>query len=190
MKAITRNRLHIIILEFIRNKFSLALGFNNADVTSRILRKILINTELPTILDVGANVGEFASLCLQSFPNASLICIEPQAELNSLIMENTNQRANILNLALSSRLGRGSLIRRDIGDRKAHLNSSKARESHIDLVEISTIDCILDKFAILKVDLLKIDTEGNDFNVLLGANNSLSLNKIDRILSVLTQVVY
>lgn len=117
-------------------------------------------------------------MCIQSFTNASLIFIEPQAELNSLILENTKYRANILNLALSSRIGTGSLSRRSMGDRKAHLNSSKVNKSQSNLLEISTIDSIQDKFAILKEDFLKIDTEGNGFNVLIGANKSLSLIKL------------
>ena len=49
------------------------------------------------------------------------------------------------------------------------------------LVEIITLDKLLSDKNIIEIDLLKIDTEGNEYNVLLGVKSFLKKRKIKAI---------
>ena len=49
------------------------------------------------------------------------------------------------------------------------------------IVEIDTIDSFVSTNEISRIDLIKIDTEGFDFNVLLGANKTLTDQIVDFI---------
>jgi dynactin complex subunit len=54
-------------------------------------------------------------------------------------------------------------------------------ESTVVQVDVTTIDRFMEEHAIQKIDVLKIDTEGNDLNVLHGAKHAIEQQQIDII---------
>jgi FkbM family methyltransferase len=50
--------------------------------------------------------------------------------------------------------------------------------AHFEQVQVTTLDLFCEQHAIPTVDLLKIDTEGNDYNVMIGARQMLASGRI------------
>lgn len=165
----------------IRQKISIILGFNNADVTVSIIRKLVSKNNSPVIIDVGANIGEFSKQCLEVFPTATIYCVEPQPEMKLIIEKNISHQGIVITAALSSKNGIGNLSRSLVGDRKATLLNSTNNENNSS-TKLVTLDKLIEENGINRIDLLKIDTEGHDFEVLRGASTALRENRIDCIL--------
>jgi FkbM family methyltransferase len=80
----------------------------------------------------------------------------------------------------------GQLVLYDFADNDGSTQASLSQEavslftsdivSHA--VECTTIDMIMNKFGLSRIDFLKIDTEGHDLAVLRGARNALAEQKI------------
>jgi FkbM family methyltransferase len=152
------------------------LGLNSSDPSVKSLRKIL--NAHSTILDIGANQGDFAMLCRAAVPEVQLILVEPQPELKFQLEKILNPKDLYLGLAVSDTIEISFLSRRHENDRKAFLSNKRTNLP----VQVSTVDTIISEHNIKLVDLLKIDTEGNDFKVLKGAENNIFDSKIRNIL--------
>ena len=136
---------------------------------------------LNTILDVGANVGQFASQALEKCPNASLHCFEPEhnayTELNNNI---TNEAATLSNFALGEKPATAVFyVTGDTGNSFIRPAETKYETT----VQVSTVDEYIATHSIQEICLLKIDTEGFEIQVLKGAIESLAAGKISAILA-------
>lgn len=148
------------------------------------------------IVDVGANIGQSAVSLHRLFPHSTIHCLEPVPATFRQLKKNIRLVPNTKCYCLA--LGRKS------GSVKIHLN--KASESNSLLpnkanfrdytdgwdgleprggctVKISTLDAWLKKYAIKRVDFLKIDTQGSDIQVLYGARQALN-DRLIRFISV------
>jgi len=154
-------------------------------VLKRISKKYSINT----IFDVGAHRGNYAKMLCEIFPESSIYCFEPNpqtfAELNSKI---NSQFVSKYNFGFSEKAGEELLY--DFNDRNGTAFASLHKKIFTDIykrdiktfsVQLEVLDAFLEKNKIETIDFLKIDTEGNDFNVLLGAKNALK-NKAIKII--------
>jgi FkbM family methyltransferase len=92
------------------------------------------------------------------------------------------------NIGVGENIGNMELYDYDINDGSAHASLYKSvitdlhkgnSVSHI--VKIINIDNFLEKANINKVGLMKIDTEGNEYKVLIGAKSSIEAKKIKAI---------
>jgi FkbM family methyltransferase len=66
-----------------------------------------------TILDVGANVGQFARMAATRFPDAHILCFEPQPQAFGRLAAwcaTTNGRAEAFNTALGDRTGVADMV--------------------------------------------------------------------------------
>ena len=138
-------------------------------------------------VDVGANIGIYTLYWLH-FPNTRAIAIEPFDENIRLLsknirMNNFMTRVDIISKPLSSQntLGWSTIndIRPGGSDYKLSLNNNLNQSNSIK-VETLTLDSILggkkEKY------ILKIDTDGTDFDILKGAELALKDGKIVSIL--------
>ena len=155
------------------------LGFNSADVTDAFLHQQLKSKIAPVVFDVGANVGEFSLQCLNANSTARVFAFEPQAEVSDKIRENLGVHANLIPVAMSDSPGTMHMTRKSIGDRKAH--SIQSYQSGNLVVKKSTIDIFISENSIEAVDILKIDTEGHDYKVMVGARDAITSGKIKTI---------
>ena len=152
------------------------LGLNSGDITNSLLGELIGRVSNPHVFDVGANIGEFSAQCIKINKGTKIYAFEPQIEMLEIIKSKLPRNALIFPLALSEKTGKMQMIRKFEGDRKAH--ASQVDEEVSFVIEKSTIDMIVENLAIQEIDLLKIDTEGHDFEVLKGAEQSLATNKI------------
>jgi FkbM family methyltransferase len=129
--------------------------------------------ETSIIFDIGACEGLFAFRMATSLPQASIHCFEPFAEMAQLLQQgaDSNQLApqiNIHPIAMGKEVGHVKFMDHDCPDagtvRPCTPNEPNALIS-------STIDrfCQDQPLSLTRHDLIKIDAEGADFDVLMGA---------------------
>jgi len=171
------------------------IGINNyeSDKLSgekNLLDKILTYYKNPVIFDVGANVGNYSESIKQLSANAILFSFEPHPKIYSVLLKNSQKNNyKAYNLALGKEESKLMLYDYESnkeGTEHASLFKETFEKFYEEKVISYEVDVInLDKFVkennLEKINLLKIDTEGNDFNVLLGAQNSLQSGIIDII---------
>jgi len=141
------------------------------------------------IFDVGANVGSYSEMVLDvlSKINVSeyeLHLFEPQKSCFETLLKKFGNHQNIrINpFALSDAQGE-ALINADFsGSSSASLYDRKEVSlNEKETVRLERLDDYMNKKGLSSVDLLKIDTEGNEKKVLVGAGNFLKPSLIKNI---------
>ena len=161
--------------------------------------KYLLNLNLKVAFDVGAYEGETLEYLLKIKSINKIYSFEPQIlSYNKMIKKyDFNNRIILNNLALSnnsedkvffintltstssfSHLDDNSLW---LKIKNTILNEKNSIKNSI-ILKTSTIDSYVNENDIDKIDLLKIDTEGHEFQVLMGAKKTINENKIGYIL--------
>jgi FkbM family methyltransferase len=132
----------------------------------------LKNQPALTVIDIGANVGNFSLLVNTSFKVEKLISIEPIPEIYNCLVLNTKNFENIttINCAICDVVGTKNM---SFDKEKGYLSRFTEDVARSVSVGTRTLDDIIETFNISKVDLLKIDVEGFENLVLDGAKNNL-----------------
>ena len=138
------------------------------------LRRTLKATTAPLILDVGANKGAYAKRVKEISPGATVFALEPHPKtFLSLKEAAAANNFNAFNLGLSNETGKLKLYDYLDQDGSTHaslhqdviekLHGKKAIEHIVDVI---TLDEFAAQNNIEKIDLLKIDTEGNELSLI------------------------
>lgn len=159
------------------------IGHSNEEVIFEFLE----NTR-PVLVDVGAHCGEYTLLFLRHFPAGRAFCFEPVQAHFEILQHATEglDGVKLFNLALGNS-ETSALIYRD--QQLSGLASlTKRRLDHFSIsmdiqeeVKVATLDSVLGNGAVEYIDLLKLDVEGHDLEVLKGAQNLLSANRIGAV---------
>ena len=149
-----------------------------------------------TIIDVGAHVGETISLFLKNFTIKQIICYEAsRLNFNKLTKFKNFKKNNIFlnNIALGSKeteleffqtseSSSSTFCKIDQNSnyfkRKKSILNIFNREEYIlksELIKTVTLKNEFNKYDLKRIDILKIDTEGFEFDVIRGADESLKL---------------
>jgi len=167
--------------------------------------KLLVDSNLPTILDVGANNGSSLVEFKKWWPNSKVHCFEPQSEcwdeLDDLSNEFTNVRINKfalgnkndeskefyshdLNTGISG-FNKINIESKDSIDLSKLSNDSSGLENHKKTinhkrnVQVKRLDeYIKNDKNLNQIDLLKIDTQGFELEILEGLGTELNKVKI------------
>lgn len=141
------------------------------------------------LLDVGANHGAYTLYLRRLVPTARIYAFEPHPKTFTILQGRLGADADVtlLPLAVSDSPGAMRLydFADDDGSTQASLDEGAVRlftgavRSHD--VTVTTIDAVMAEFAIERIRLLKIDTEGFDLAVLRGAKQALAARTIDAI---------
>jgi FkbM family methyltransferase len=158
------------------------------------------------IFDVGANVGEFTQNSIKKFPDSDIYCFEPSKSTFDKLKNNFGKvsRVHFHKIALSNIEGElpftkdynlcNSLVVKKTSDKTNRSNDKldirmralSGENIETETVKTKTIDSFCQENDISKIDLLKIDTEGFDFEVLQGAKKALKNKDIGFIYTELT----
>lgn len=165
-----------MIKTLIKSAFS-ALGYelrkkNERGFCPPYLARIL---DPKTVIDVGVASGTYE--LYEAYPKARFILVEPLKEFKEALAKiSAAYDCRVYNKALGSRSGKMEI---NVNPGNLVLSSLNARPSNTDqlekrLIEVTTLDAIYkENTDIAKPILLKIDTEGNELEVLRGAKETL-----------------
>jgi FkbM family methyltransferase len=139
------------------------------------------------IFDVGANAGQSSKIYLARFPSSHIYCFEPVGDTFHQLQDNLkgDARVDCYQLALGSSKSKGKMVMQGKSDMFFLLGQSKESLMNNDMttesVDIVTLDEFCQTKRIDQINYLKIDTEGGDLEVLKGAVNMLTEQRIDLV---------
>ncbi len=153
------------------------------------LKKYLKGKTKPVIIDVGANKGSYCAFVQESNLTSIIYAFEPHPKTFGILTKNTiNTNIKLFNQAVGSREDSKELydFESKDGSEQASLFQNVITDiyggsaiSHT--VEVVQLDSVIFNENLDVVDLLKIDTEGNEYDVLLGCADSIKNKKIKAI---------
>lgn len=145
--------------------------------------RILLATQNPVCVDVGANEGQTISLLRKYFARPQIYAFEPSSQMYSVLESNGYDEAvEVHNIALGDTQGRRELAKFSLPVMNSLLKIDPSPDNPFrdleavagEWVEVTTLDKFLRERRIDRVDLLKVDTQGFDLRVLQGAAESLA----------------
>jgi FkbM family methyltransferase len=127
-------------------------------------------------LDIGANVGDTA-LSIRSSTDMPIICIEGDASYFSYLDRNTQGKDSIRLICCF--VGKETRIERANVVKTSGTGKITSKENHSREISLFSLGDILQREGIGAGDitLLKIDTDGYDFDILLGSQELLKQHK-------------
>lgn len=142
--------------------------------------------EVKTIIDVGANQGQFALAAGEIFPDANIYSFEPVPEVFDILKKNTESAGNIrvFNTALGSEAGQIKFYKNDFSHASSafpiHNNQVEMLPETSHTTEITVgvdrLENFLRKIELKAPVLLKLDVQGFEKEVLLGAGDMTGID--------------
>ena len=128
----------------------------------------------PIVIDAGCNIGEFSELVFKYNDRSIIHAFDLHRSLSPILSRKfNNYHFNFSQIALSDYTGRGRIESDSTNDRKAYLS-----KNGIQSIKVDKLDNLLKKFNYSSITIIKIDTEGNDYKVLLGSEKILRVTDI------------
>jgi FkbM family methyltransferase len=155
----------------------------------------LVRTVLTTIdpnqimIDVGANIGASSIPIAKNFPNVEFHLFEPHPEIFLDLQKNCTlnglKNVKLFNTAVSDQGSQPKAFYAQTSDTNMGLSSLKKNNDIADfnLIQVSTatLDCLFVKDPVVKGDqrvaLIKIDTQGTEFDVLKSASRLIQRDR-------------
>jgi FkbM family methyltransferase len=171
-----RRRSRVYDVEALGRTVRLRVGRRESDV--RTFRRVLTDRgyQFPLapdprwIVDAGANIGLATLWFADSYPGATIVAIEPDEENVALLRHNVRGLDNVVVVegALTSNVGTAQLI--DPGEgpwgfRVEPGDEPRADGRFVGTVEALTVESLIERFGIDRIDLLKVDIEGSEREV-------------------------
>jgi FkbM family methyltransferase len=140
----------------------------------------------PMILDVGANEGQSIARFKKTFPSSIIHSFEPGRVAFQRLSEGAQAYTGVhlWNCAVGASAGKRVFFENTNTDMSSFFTLSSAGWGQVEgesLVEMTTIDEFLKTNGIEKVDILKSDTQGYDYEVLKGAEEAMQASRIGLI---------
>ncbi len=159
-------------------------------------KKILESfTQVKTILDLGANIGQTTDKYHAIFPEANIYAFEPYEKDFRVLAEQHQNNKNIkaYQLAVSEKTGQDKFFVSRFSVMNSLLPVAESSSNYlatyqsekVDDVEVNTIslDDFCQKEQIEHINILKMDIQGGEILALQGATNLLSRKAIDLVYS-------
>ncbi|MDH4358893.1 MAG: FkbM family methyltransferase [Candidatus Berkelbacteria bacterium] len=177
------------MIKEILNHLRLKLIWHRFDVDERLLLKKL-RLKGSVIYDIGAYKGNLTKLFLKKTgKNGTVICFEPNPSTYQLIKNRfkKNPRIKILKTALGKRDKKGRFFYSN-GLEALTSKYDPSRVQPVRIRKLLTFECRVRKLDNLKAspipNLIKVDVEGMEFEVILGAKKLIKRHKPDLLLEI------
>lgn len=137
------------------------------------------------VVDVGAHVGIFALTVCEQVPGAVVHCFEPSADAFAFLARNAagnglDRRIRVRNAAVSDVDGSLEFFEDAAGSCRNSLYPELARDGNLPTrVASVSFDSLVGEIG-EDIDLLKLDCEGGEYPILLGASDS-ALQRVRRV---------
>lgn len=131
------------------------------------------------IFDVGANDGRTLFRIRETLNAPRIFAFEPVRSTYETLVQRTAHLADVrcFPTALGAELGKKTIYLHDI-DAMNSFSREWAEPTGTEIVDVRTVDDVMQEEGIDFVHFLKIDVEGHDFEVLKGARQALSSSRI------------
>ena len=179
------------------HQFSITgMNFSNIDIESNGEKEVIkyvashIGKDVnPVIFDVGANVGDYSKEVFSVLgENTRLHCFEPSKKAFILLGENLKnyQNVKLYNIGFGEENKTAVLFSNEKGSVLGSLYSRKLKHHGIGMdqqedIIVRRLDDFFKENNVNHIHLLKIDVEGNEMNVLRGAENIITSGMADFI---------
>ena len=188
VRMIPRNPILYTLFKRYISKYD---GENNSNMYKngeiRFLSRNVKNSKV--IFDIGANIGQWTRIALNINKDLNIHCFEPsKSTYDKLVNNNFPPNVNCNNIGLSSSKNEQNLF---IFSKGGGLNSLYQREGLYnrykkfspkkEKVQLDTLDNYCDENSISKIDFMKIDAEGHEFEILKGGKNLLHNSQVNII---------
>ena len=156
-----------LVLQRIKKSLKRNLGVPSTEAALQRLKSLGFNPS--TVIDVGANVGEWTRMCKRLWPRASFLMIEPlpqcEGPLGRLVAEFHDVRYQ---RALLGASGRSAVPFHCCDTASSVLEEYEAEHPTIDVPMTTLDDCSAG------AQLLKLDVQGYELEILKGGPRALS----------------
>jgi FkbM family methyltransferase len=146
--------------------------------------RIIGDLNLDTVVDIGANRGQFALCARRLYPRAKIFSFEPLLKPTESYIKlfGADRRTQLFNKAISKQAGSAAMhvSRWDVSSsllpfaQAQHDNFPFTEESRSEIVSVTTLSECLDPDSIEGRALLKLDVQGYELTALQGCENLLS----------------
>ncbi|WP_400087455.1 FkbM family methyltransferase [Yoonia sp. R78084] len=168
------------------------MNYGSSAVTGEraFLRRYLPN-KTGVLIDVGANTGQYSTDALALNRSLQIFAFEPHPKTFEELAARVKDKPNIVAINKGVASAPGKLALFDYSDRDGSQHASLFQEVITEIhgadgyishqVDVVTLDQFVSENAIAEISLLKIDTEGNELEVLKGARETLAQGMIKAI---------
>ena len=158
-------------------RFGLA-GYQRALATHQNMMNLAGMKSPASVVDVGANVGQFSMLIRNRFPSATIYAIEPVRKTFQALENNfyDDNKVMLTNKTISNFCGISKIAFDEDNSALSHLvngNICSGQNEIIEDTEVQTLDLFVEENNIKFIDILKIDVETFERHVLEGARKTL-----------------
>lgn len=181
-------------IQKILNRFGYQLSRPTKSLKDAIaLQSKLIKIREPVVLDIGAYIGGLAKIYREKFPLASIYCFEPFPQSFEELSKNMEGDSRIVchKTAVCEKKGTAVFNANLSSETNSLLTTDEKGTSFwgeglldtVSQIEVSTttVDIFCIEMGISHVDILKMDVQGAEFSVLVGAKDMLANQRISLI---------
>ena len=166
------------------------LGFLDKHIHKKRIINFLEDQSIKTVIDIGAHKGEFIKSVLNISSVTNIEGFEPQKNIFEVLKKtfSTNKYIKLNNLAIADKAGKQIMKINKLSDTSTlnEIDSDSLyfkfksfllyeKNSIISEQEVltTTIDLFFQNIKFTEKTLMKIDTEGYEYNVLMGSKNKI-----------------
>lgn len=140
--------------------------------------RLIAREAAPVVLDIGANIGLHSLAWANANRNATIYAFEPSPSTMKLLNRNveTNScRSQVVMVprAISNEVGHAQFFECDDNAFSSLKDTRRKRVVRVEEVDVITIDSFVAEHKISRLSLVKIDVEGAETEVILGAVDTL-----------------
>ncbi|MEG3594624.1 MAG: FkbM family methyltransferase [Chloroflexota bacterium] len=177
----------MVYKKFVRKAFNL-IGLDIRKAKRDLKSVWLESFEIKTVIDVGANIGQFAVDASELYPDAVIYSFEPLPGPYNQLLINTKSfsKFNPYNIALSDHKGTTKMYSNDFSQSSSILEMAESHKKAFPhstnatpvKVKVQTLDAIFNGVELDTDILLKIDVQGSEKQVLDGGTETIKKVKV------------
>ncbi len=135
------------------------------------------------VIDAGANIGTFSIKVAHDFPAAKIYAVEPSAETFTILKKNVEHYPQVVcvndGLGDAEEMKAMEKYRDQLGTARIDGSSLTPHDPKLgeiikEIVTLTTIDALVKRNNISRVDFIKMDTEGYEAKILNGARETIA----------------